>query len=101
NFKTAIAMSGVPAEGLLNYARLLLNQERYAEALSILNRAMEISEVRKDMSYLLYGNLYEMQSKINDAAGYYKKCLTSTLSNTLLEEAEAALKRCDIKKKYI
>ncbi len=101
SFKSAMALADVPAEGLLNYARLLLNQERYAEALSILNRAMEISEVRKDMSYLLYGNLYEMQSKINDAAGYYKKCLTSTLSNTLLEEAEAALKRCDIKKKYI
>ncbi|MBS1765529.1 MAG: tetratricopeptide repeat protein [Bacteroidetes bacterium] len=101
NFKKAITLTDTPADGLYVYARLLLNQERFAEALSILNRAMEMNEARKDQSYMLYGNLYEMQGKINDAAGYYKKCLTTTLSNALLEEAEAALKRCEIKKKYI
>lgn len=100
NFKKAITFPDVPSDGLLTYTNLLLNQERYAEALSLLNRAMEMTEVRKDKAYLLFGNLYERQGKINDASVYYKKCLTSTLSNALLEDAESALKRCEVKKKY-
>ena len=100
-YKKAIAIADMNTDAFTGYANLMLQQEKYPEALSLLNKAMAIKGAPKDTIYMLLGKLYEMQSLVDDAMNNYKKCITSTLSNSVLEEAELALKRCEVKKKYI
>ncbi|HRR24903.1 MAG TPA: hypothetical protein P5053_10870, partial [Bacteroidia bacterium] len=100
-YKKAIAIADMNTDAFTGYASLMLQQEKYPEALSLLNKAMAIKGAPKDTIYMLLGKLYEMQSRVDDAMNNYKKCITSTLSNSVLEEAELALKRCEVKKKYI
>ncbi len=100
-YKKAIAIADMNTDAFTGYANLMLQQEKYPEALSLLNKAMAIKGAPKDTIYMLLGKLYEMQSRVDDAMNNYKKCITSTLSNSVLEEAELALKRCEVKKKYI
>jgi tetratricopeptide (TPR) repeat protein len=99
--KKAISLNEPYTEAYLNYAALILRQEKFAETLATLNKAIEIKGIAKDKVYDLFGRLYEMQGKLDEAIGYYKKCITASLSNTMVEDAEHSLKRCETKKKYL
>ncbi len=101
NFKKAIALLPEHAPAYLAYAELLLQQERFTEAMAMLNKSLEITGVKKDKAYFLFATMYELQGKFEDALSFYKKGITSTLSNDLLASCEKAIQRCEIKKKYI
>ncbi len=101
NFKKAIALTPDYAASYLGYTELLLQQERFTEALAMLNKAIEIQGVKKDKTYFLFGTMYELQSRFDDALSFYKKGIVATLSNDLLLSCEKAIQRCEIKKKYI
>jgi tetratricopeptide (TPR) repeat protein len=101
NFNLAIKFMPDFAPVYLDFAELLLQQERFTEVLAMLNKAMEIKNVKKDRAYFIFGTMYELQERLDDALKYYKKCIVITLQNELLEAAEKSINRCEIKKKYI
>lgn len=101
NFKTAIALSPEFSESYVNYASLLLAQERFAEMNANLNKASEIAGVRKDKVFEQFALMHELQEKYDDAVNFYKKAILATLSDNDLILYEKAINRCNVKKKYM
>ena len=53
----------------------MLQQEKYPEVLSLLNKAMAIKGAPKDTIYIVASKLYEMQN-VDDVMNNYKNVLT-------------------------
>lgn len=100
-FKKAIAAAPAFTSSYINYARVLLEQERFTELNANLNKVSEIPGAEKDKVNELFGLMNELQGKYEPAIQYYKKAITLTFSNEDLSKYEQAIARCEIKKKYV
>ncbi len=100
HYKKAISLAPDFAPSYVAYAEMLLQQERFTEALAVLNKSLEIAGVKKDKANFLFGMMYELQGKFEDAIAFYKKSISITLSDDIILQAEKAMNRCNLKKKY-
>ncbi len=101
NFKKAVLLSPEFSESYIHYASLLLSQERFAEMNANLNKVSEIPGVNKSKVFELFGMMHEVQGRLDDAIGFYKRAITSTFSDDDLTACEKAISRCNTKKKYL
>lgn len=101
HYKKAISSSPEFTESYINYSALLLSQERFAEMNANLNKVSEITGVKKDKVYELFGLMNELQAKYDEAIGFYKKAIGITFSDEDLGLYEKAINRCNAKKKYL
>lgn len=101
NFKKAILFSPEFSESYIHYAALLLSQERFAEMNANLNKVSEIAGVNKSKVFELFGMMHEVQGRLDDAIGFYKRAIASTFSEDDLASCEKAIARCNTKKKYL
>lgn len=100
NIQKAVDLAPDFAPALLLKAELLIQVEKYTQATATLNKAAEISGVKKDRVNYLFGLLNELQAKFDDAIGFYKKAISYTLSDDSIVLFEKAINRCLVKKKY-
>lgn len=100
-FKKAIASSPEFTESYINYAALLLSQERFAEMNAQLNKVSEISDVKKNKIFEQFGLMNEIQGKYDDAVDFFKRAIAYTFSDDELASYEKAINRCQTKKKYL
>ena len=99
-FKKAISLTPEYSATYLAYAEMLIQQERFTEAIAVLNKSLEMPGVKKDKANYLFGMMYELQTKFEDAISYYKKAISLTLSEEIIALCEKAMNRCNLKKKY-
>jgi tetratricopeptide (TPR) repeat protein len=84
----------------LGYAEVLFVLERYAEANAIVNQAMEVKGVRKDLAWMRSALIMESQSRFDEAIETYKKAILASFSEEDISRCEKGISRCNIKKKY-
>ncbi len=96
------AMEAEPglASAYLGYAEVLFVLERYAEANAIVNQAMEVKGVRKDLAWMRSALIMESQSRFDEAIETYKKAILASFSEEDISRCEKGISRCHIKKKY-
>lgn len=99
-YKKAISLSPEFSATYLAYAETLIQQERFTETIAVLNKSLEIPGVKKDKANYLFGVMYELQAKFEDAVNCYKKAIAVTLSEEIIAQCEKAMNRCNLKKKY-
>ena len=100
-FKKAISLAPDFSKSYVNYAALLLSHNRLAEMNANLNKVSEIPGVEKDKVFELFGKLNEIQGRLDDAIGFYKKAIALTFSDEDLLLYEKAIDRCNKKKKFL
>lgn len=101
HFKKAIIASPEFSDSYINYVKLLLSRERFAEANANLNKVAEIPGAKKQNVYEQYGVMNELQSKYDDAVSFYIKAIGFSFSDEEIIACEKAIARCKIKKKYL
>jgi tetratricopeptide (TPR) repeat protein len=101
NLKKSTNLAPDFSPAYLTYADLLIQQEKFTEAIAILNKASSLPGVKKDKINYFFGMMNELQSKFDDAISFYKKAIAVTLSDDDIVKFEKAMNRCIIKKKYV
>lgn len=91
----------VYAPAYLAYADVLFVLENYAESNAILNQAMEIKGVRKDIALFKSALLMESQERFDDAIATYRKALLKSFSEDEILKCEKGISRCNLKKKHL
>ena len=81
-------MRNAPADPELyvDYGELLLRLDKATETVAILNRALEVPGVEKDKIFRIFSQLYERQSKWDDALEYNAKALMFTLNDEMTQQ---------------
>ena len=100
-FRKAMEVMPSYSPAYLGYADALFLQEKYAEANAIINQAMEIRGVRKDLGLHKSALLMESQGRYDEALKTYKEAILSSFSEQEILECEKGINRCHIKKKYV
>lgn len=85
----------------LGYADVLFSKEKFAEVNAILNQAMEIEGVRKDLALYKSALLMESQSRYDEAISTYMKAILASFAEEEIIRSEKGINRCNIKKKYL
>jgi tetratricopeptide (TPR) repeat protein len=99
-FKKAIEVAPAYASSYLGYADVLFAQEKFAEVNAIVNQAMEIQGVRKDIALYKSALLMESQGRFDEAIASYKEAILVSFSEEEIARCEKGINRCNIKKKY-
>ena len=96
------AMEATPglAPAYLGYADALFFLERFAEANAILNQAMEIPGVRKDLALQKSARLMESQGRYDEAIEACREAILVSFSDVEITRCEQSIARCQVKKKY-
>lgn len=99
-FRKAMEVSPAHSSSYLGYADVLFAQEKFAEVNAILNQAMEIQGVRKDLALYKSALLMESQGRYDEAIASYKDAILVSFSEEEIVRCEKGISRCTIKKKY-
>ena len=83
----------------INYATLLMDQERYSDLEKLIQKALEIATTDKAMLYHRLGLANEMQLKFDDAVSFYEKSILFSLSDEKIKNYQADIERVEEKKK--
>jgi|GEM_PF-1633621 len=96
-------MNALPAyaPAYLAYADVLFVLEKYAESNAIINQAMEIKGVRKDIALFKSALLMESQERFDEAITTYRKALLKSFSEDEILKCEKGINRCNLKKKHL
>ena len=97
-FRKAMRADGEDPELYPEYAELLLQGAKYTEMVAVLNRALEVPLVKKDVIYHLFGQLYERQQNWDEAIEYYNRAILFTLDGALMKQFLEARQRVQQKK---
>lgn len=100
-FKKCIEVNPAYSPAYLGYADILFETGKFAEANAILNQAMELTGVRKDLVLLKTALLMESQSRYDEAVATYKKAILTSFSESAIQKGEKGIGRCEVKKKYL
>ncbi len=71
-YKSDSIIQSLPTVAYVNKAKKLIETKKFAEAESLLLKALDISE-QDDLIYKYLGKIYEQNAKFEQAAGYYEK----------------------------
>ncbi|MFN8155486.1 MAG: hypothetical protein U0Y08_14430 [Bacteroidia bacterium] len=85
-FRTAMRNAPADPELYVDYGELLLRLDKATETVAILNRALEVPGVEKDKIFRIFSQLYERQSKWDDALEYNAKALMFTLNDEMTQQ---------------
>ena len=99
--KAAMVHSAHYDEVYYDYAELLLVTEKYTETVAVLNKSLEVSGIKKEKIYLLFGKLYERQGRYDEAVEYYNKGMLYTFSIREMDNFQLDIERCIRKKNLI
>ncbi len=99
-FRKAMEVTPSYAPSYLGYADVLFAQEKFAEVNAILNQAMEIQGVRKDIALYKSALLMESQGRFDEAIASYKDAILVSFAEEEIVRCEKGINRCTIKKKY-
>jgi len=99
-YRKAMEVSPAYAPSYLGYSEVLFAQEKFAEVNAILNQAMEIQGVRKDLALYKSALLMESQGRYDEAMATYKEAILVSFSESEISRCEKGINRCVVKKKY-
>ena len=99
-YRKAMEVTPGYAPAYLGYADALFSLERFAEVNAILNQAMEIPGVRKDIALLKSAMLMESQSRFDEAIDAYRDAILVSFADSEITRCEQGISRCQVKKKY-
>ena len=99
-YRKAIQYNPTYAAGYLGYADVLIAQEQFAEANAIINQALEITGVRKDIAMYKSGLIMESQGRYDEAIETYRSALLISFSEEEILKCEKGISRCHTKMKY-
>jgi tetratricopeptide (TPR) repeat protein len=99
-YRKAMESDPAFAPSYLGYADALFAQEKFAEANAILNQAMEIKGVRKDLALQKSALLMESQGRYDEAIRTFKSAIIASFSEEEIVKCEKGISRCQVKKKY-
>lgn len=99
-YKKAMESEPSYAPAFLSYADVLFSKQHYAEVNAIINKAMEMPGVAKDVALYKSGMLKESQARFDDAIETYRNAILSSFSEDEIIKCEKAIRRCEMKKKY-
>lgn len=98
-FKKAIALSPDYYITYLDYAALLLSQERYTEQVAVLNKGLETTGVNKDKAWYYSGLMHERQKQFEEAIENFQKALFYSVIDTEIAFYQQAIERCLMKRR--
>ena len=99
-FKKCMDVMPSYAPAYLGYADALFQQEKYAESNAVINQAMEVRGVRRDLGLQKSALLMESQGRYDEAIKTYIEAILASFSEEEILKCERAINRCQIKKKY-
>jgi len=99
-YRKAMEVSPSHASSYLGYADVLFAQGKFAEVNAIVNQAIEIPGVRKDLAMYKSALLMESQGRYDEAISAYKETILVSFSEEEIIKCEKGISRCQIKKKY-
>lgn len=101
HYKFAIKFSPKYSVAYLNYIYMLRDFGRIADLERVLLEAEKISNINRSSLYDEFGSLYEMKEDFERAIENYKKAITFTLNNEVIEDLKKHIKRCRDKKDFL
>jgi tetratricopeptide (TPR) repeat protein len=99
-YQKAMQLNPSYAPAYLGYADVLFTQEKFAEANAIINQALEIEGVRKDIAMYKSGLIMESQGRYDEAIETYRNALLISFSDEEIAKCEKGINRCNVKIKY-
>ena len=100
-FKKAMTLAPDYSSTYLQYAELLLAQERYTELVAVLNKGLETPGIDKDKAYHLSGLMNERQKQFEDAIENFHKALFYSIDEEDILNYQKAIDRCLMKRKLL
>lgn len=99
-FQKAVELAPGKAESYIEYARLLLETRRFAEANANLNKAAAVDSAPQDRLYFSVGMLNEAQGMFSEAVNHYRRSLLASFDSVQIDAAQEAIRRIELKLKF-
>jgi tetratricopeptide (TPR) repeat protein len=99
-FRKAIETDPSFAPAYLGYAEALFTLGRFPEVNAILNQAMELKVVRKDIALCRRAMLLESQGRFDESTDTYRNAIMASFSLEEIRKCEEGIERCIIKRKH-
>ncbi|MBL0341411.1 MAG: tetratricopeptide repeat protein [Bacteroidetes bacterium] len=96
-YRKAMQLNPSYAPAYLGYADVLFAQEKFAEANAIINQALEVQGVRKDIALYKSGLIMESQGRYDEAVETYRSALLISFSDDEIIKCEKGIARCNTK----
>lgn len=93
-YRKGINLSPEYSPAYIGLAEILLLHERYPELIALLNKAIEIPGIQKDKVFEQFGRMNELQMKLEEAIGYFKKAIYYSFRDEDISNYETAIRRC-------
>jgi len=98
NYKLALEASPTYPDTYCDYAAFLAQDSEYAEAQSLLDKALDIQGTNKSRIYRQYGILHELQQQYDLALEHFQKAVQFAMTDAEVQLANDGLKRCEKKR---
>jgi tetratricopeptide (TPR) repeat protein len=97
-FNQALRFDALYPELYYDFADLLIQIEKYTEAIAVLNKAFEIPGIEKNKLYRWTGMIYEKQKDFDQAILNYTQAIYDSFSDAFIQLLKSDIKRCLMKK---
>jgi tetratricopeptide (TPR) repeat protein len=97
-FNQALRFDALYPELYYDFADLLIQIEKYTEAIAVLNKAFEIPGIEKNKLYRWTGMIYEKQKDFDQAILNYTHAIYDSFSDAFIQLLKSDIKRCLMKK---
>jgi tetratricopeptide (TPR) repeat protein len=97
-FNQALRFDPLYPELYYDFADLLIQIEKYTEAIAVLNKAFEIPGIEKNKLYRWTGMIYEKQKDFDQAILNYTQAIYDSFSDAFIQLLKSDIKRCLMKK---
>jgi tetratricopeptide (TPR) repeat protein len=97
-FLQALRFDPLYPELYYDFAELLIQIEKYTEAIAVLNKGFEIPGIEKNKLYRWTGMIYEKQKDFDQAILNYTQAIYDSFSDTFIQLLKSDIKRCMMKK---
>jgi tetratricopeptide (TPR) repeat protein len=97
-FLQALRFDPLYPELYYDFAELLIQIEKYTEAIAVLNKGFEIPGIEKNKLYRWTGMIYEKQKDFDQAILNYTQAIYDSFSDAFIQLLKSDIKRCLMKK---
>lgn len=94
HFRLALKFDPEYPPTYINYAYMLRDLGRLSELEDLLNRALKVVATNKCAVYDEFGSLYELRGQYKKAISLYKKAISLSLNDKVIEDLRNHIKRC-------